>query len=172
MTILSDAIQFFDDAVNAKYDTKDIIRFLEKLDRSGDCWVWKGTVNEQGYGRLNVNYKMVFTHKIAYELQYGEIPEGLLVCHTCDNPPCCNPDHLFLGTPQENVDDMMRKGRNVGSRLKGEKVGTHKLTDEQVSEIRRRFSYRGKNGDSGLALAAEFGVRESQISMIVHNKSR
>lgn len=84
-----------------------------------DCWEWVGTTNQKGYGYTALsssgekNGKKLYTHRLAYQLTYGPIPEGMHVCHKCDNPRCCRPDHLFLGTHQENMSDMVSKGRST-----------------------------------------------------------
>jgi hypothetical protein len=89
------------------------IRFWEKVEKSDGCWLWTGSVTKSGgYGQLSVNGKPVRAHRFIYELLHGPIPVGMRVCHTCDNPPCVRPDHLFLGTPKDNTHDMIRKGRN------------------------------------------------------------
>lgn len=75
------------------------------------CIVWTRSVDRWGYGRITANGKQVGTHRVAYEIAYGPIPDGLLVRHSCDNPPCCNPAHLLLGTVQDNADDRVARGR-------------------------------------------------------------
>src|SRR5256885_74384 len=75
------------------------------------CWEWVGSKRELGYGQVRYKGRSARAHRIAWELTFGEIPDGRSVLHKCDNPPCINPDHLFLGTQQDNVDDMFRKGR-------------------------------------------------------------
>ena len=77
----------------------------------GGCLEYQGVRNSDGYGQIKVDGKMLLAHRVAYELAHGPIPSGLCVCHRCDNPSCCNPDHLFLGTHNENVKDMIDKGR-------------------------------------------------------------
>lgn len=79
-------------------------------DESG-CWEWTGGKNNRGYGLFKVDSKMVATHRFAYEMMVSDIPDGIFVCHKCDNPPCCNPAHLFLGTRSDNVQDCLSKGR-------------------------------------------------------------
>lgn len=82
------------------------------VDRSGECWIWTGTTNELGYGLIHVGQRRVRVHRVSWEIANGPIPEGLCVCHRCDNPRCVRPDHLFLGTQADNLRDMCSKGRH------------------------------------------------------------
>lgn len=86
-------------------------RFWEKVDRSGECWEWQGAVGHTGHGVFRDRGKNLRAHRVSYEFENGPIPLGLFVCHHCDNPRCVRTSHLFLGTPADNVHDMMRKGR-------------------------------------------------------------
>ena len=89
-------------------------RFWSRVDTSKGrfaCWEWQSFRNEKGYGKMYFMGKMKRAHRIAYELENGPVPDGLLVCHICDNPPCCNPWHLAAATPKQNTQDMINKGR-------------------------------------------------------------
>lgn len=92
-------------------------RFWPRVDKSGDCWLWTGARMKNGYGVVWLAEpigRMGLVHRVAWELTNGPIPDGLFACHRCDNPPCCNPDHLFLGTVRDNALDMVAKGRSIG----------------------------------------------------------
>lgn len=160
-----------------------IERFLAKVDIRGDdeCWPWTGAVYNKGkkerldrlgrYGRFcieNVEGKTRTrgAHKQAYMLAYGEIPDGMVVRHTCDNPICCNPKHLVLGTHKDNMDDMNTKGRC--RYLSGENHGSTKFSDEQIKEIRRRC----KAGESKTKLASEFSMSQSYVCLLAQDKFR
>jgi len=131
------------------------------------CWEYQGTINQWGYGRISCggrkNEKILLVHRLIYEYYFGVIPDKLFVCHDCDNTKCCNPDHLFLGTHIDNMEDMVKKGRAYRSR--GEKSGMHKLTTEQVMAIR-------KDTRKQVEIAKEYGVVKSTICMIKNRTSR
>lgn len=116
------------------YTTKDVERFWAKVDirTFSECWPWLGYCTEKGYGKFSPQEQYPKrAHIVAYILAFGPIRDSLLVLHTCDNPPCCNPTHLFLGTNQDNMDDMQRKGHT-----RGERNGFSKLIEQQVIEMR------------------------------------
>lgn len=92
---------------------REIKRFSKFVEKTDGCWNWIGGKNHKGYGRILIQGGSHAAHRIAYFLEFGQWPGELLVCHSCDNPSCVNPAHLWLGTPQQNMDDMVAKGRNV-----------------------------------------------------------
>lgn len=143
-------------------------RFWAKVDIKTDanlCWEWQAGKSGFGYGQFKVrSYHKVDSHRVAWELMYGETPDGLWVLHTCDNPRCCNPNHLFLGTALDNARD--KESKNRGNKA-GEHNGDHKLTAKQVEYIRSRFAV---GNILKCELAAEMGVSASTISRIVRNK--
>ncbi len=146
-------------------------RFFSKIDitEPGDCWNWNaGTVNGRGQFGFQVNRKSIpyRAPRLAYFYWVGEIPDGLFVCHRCDNPACVNPNHLFLGTQQDNIDDMWRKERGT----RGTEVAMSVLTEDQVRSIRSQYVYKSREFGAR-ALADKFGVCPESIRKIVVGKT-
>lgn len=134
-------------------------RLFQHVVKTEGCWLWTGCT-ASGYGMIKVCGKGQGVHRISYKLHKGPIPDGLLVCHTCDVRNCVNPEHLFIGTPQENTQDMVNKHRQNTPR--GESSGGAKLTESDVKEIRRLR----ENGHSLKSLAKQFGVTHPNIHYI------
>lgn len=142
-------------------------RFWAKVDKSGDCWLWTGQRVRNGYGHFFIERgrSSVKAHRFSYELANGPVPARLLVLHRCDNPPCVRPDHLYAGTPQDNMDDKMSRGR--AGFAHGEQLPHSILTDAQIREIRRRYRPRVVTLE---ALANEYGTSVTNVSNIIHRK--
>jgi len=153
-------------------------RFLCKVDKhSGvyknslttECWNWIAFKNKAGYGQFKMDGKMHRAHRVSYELYKGEITKGLVVRHSCDNTSCVRPEHLEVGTLQDNTDDMMKRGRHkCGITIqKGEKNGNVKLIEADIPQIRQML----QNGVYHKIIAELFGVSSQQISKINTGKT-
>ena len=158
---------------NRKHHPNDIVRFNKSFEINPEthCWEWLGHVGKRdGYCQMRINGKMRGAHKVSY-LLYKEdtIPEGLLVCHKCDNRKCVNPDHLFLGTYKDNMQDAVRKGRmswrgkERPELRRGEAHPSSKLSKKEVLEIR-------PSSEMGKDLAVKYGVSTNTISRIKSKK--
>lgn len=162
-------------------------RFWEKVTKTDGCWLWRGTLTN-GYGRVYSNKlrRPVFAHRASWELKNGSIPQGMWVLHKCDTPSCVRPDHLFLGTAADNVEDMHNKkrawaqvypelaranGRIHLRHLKknfGERSSNSKLTEVEARSIVREHWLDGKNFSS---LAKKYDVSSTAVSCIIKGKS-
>lgn len=140
-------------------------RFWERVEvgKPEQCWPWTAGRIPGGYGSITSGGRRLGAHRVAWEIANGPIAEGLYVCHRCDNPPCCNPAHLFLGTNRENSDDRDAKGRGNH----GANNYCSKLTWAGVAEIRTRVAA----GEPQAALAGEFGVTKTTINDVVKQRS-
>ncbi len=157
-------------------------RFNRNVSKTVGCWLWVGRKNRKGYGLLrDANGRPARAHRVAWQLANGPIPDGLLVCHRCDNPSCVRVEHLFLGTNAENLADMTRKGRRckgerhhmkgerhfAGGEFRGEQAKTAKLTAELVREIRAAHRPGRVGCDQ---LARRFGVHKSTVARIINRE--
>lgn len=159
-------------------------RLVNKVNIPDDrgCWEYLGGKDKNGYGQFWINdlRRSIPAHRAMYIAMNGQIPPNLVVCHKCDNPSCCNPDHLFLGTDNDNVQDRVKKGRSAsgdqhGSRTHPEKIrrgeanNKCKFPDTIIVEIRELYT---SGNFSYSQLSKKFGISKSQISNIVKNKQR
>lgn len=146
-------------------------RFWQRVDRSGGpdaCWIWQASIDEGGYGCFYATTEegglQIKAHRYAWILTHGKIPDGLQVCHACDNPPCVNPAHLFIGTATDNMADMIAKGRKP----RGEASGTARLTDDNVRYIREHY----RPGETTFTeFANMFGVTYHAIANLIRRKT-
>jgi hypothetical protein len=144
-----------------KLNFTQINRFIQQVDQSGkadDCWLWLGFKVESGYGSFTINGKNFKAHRVSYLLANGSINDDLLVLHSCDVRACVNPRHLFQGTPKDNSQDAVRKGRQT--KIYGERNGNRKLTRRQVQAIRRMCRERKMTQK---AIAKLFGVSGTTV---------
>lgn len=163
-------------------------RFWRFVTKTDTCWIWAGAKSDKRYGFFKIQNKMLKAHRLSYELHKGDIPEGVLVCHSCDNPPCVNPDHLFLGTHKTNAEDRMQKGRH-GDRYRGmkalaigletlrqhpekyahgERGGFAKLTNGRVREMRELYA---QGLHSQKEIAKLFDISHAQANKIINRKT-
>lgn len=168
------------------------VRFWAKVDKSGECWLWTARTDKNGYGKMrpNAHSSDVGAHRISFVLAGGVLAPGQLVLHHCDNPPCVRPEHLYAGTPKQNIDDMDRRGRRVhgntpataarGQRhwsrrqperftelLRGETNPSARLTVEIVRAIRTAYA----GGESQTSIGRRLGIPQPHISRIVLRQS-
>jgi len=134
-------------------------RLLSRIEKQDSgCWKWIGTKNKKGYGMMVYKGRIHASHRVSWQEFYGEIPEGMLICHKCDNPSCVNPDHLFVGSNQDNMDDMKQKGR--ASKSKDKQKSRRKISREKELEIIERYKTSNVTQKS---LANEFGIALNHV---------
>lgn len=130
-----------------------------RVDDKG-CVIFAGYLNRDGYGRMRVGQKLECAHRVSYAVNIGPIPDGMQVLHECDNPPCINPKHLFLGTQEENIQDMVAKGRQRG--VVGVRHHKAKLNQEKAFEIRWYAAMGRRHKD----IAAEYDITRSLVGRV------
>jgi len=146
-------------------------RFWPKVKKTKTCWLWTAATDDCGYGffRKESRGMMCRAHRVAWELEHGPIPDTMQVLHTCDNPACVNPDHLWLGTHADNMHDKVRKGRVSFGPQDGENNPASTLSDEEVTEIRREYA---TGNCTQRMLAGKYGVAQPTISKLVLRQRR
>jgi hypothetical protein len=142
--------------------TDPIIRFWSKVKKTDTCWLWEGYLDKGGYGSFKFEEKTVRAHRYSYLIHFGNLDKNLVVMHICDNPSCVRPEHLILSTQKENINDKVFKDRQA----KGSTVGTSKLSESEVKEIKSLISTL-----SYAKIAKIYNVDRSLIYLIAKGKS-
>lgn len=142
-----------------------IERFFEKVEKTSSCWLWKAHKNQKGYGMFHYK-KDMSAHKFSYLLHKGDVPKTMFVCHKCDTPSCVNPEHLWLGTNKENVQDSKDKGRNIRPTARGSLNHNSKLDETSVREIKNLL----KEGMNKKEISRRFKISYPTILNIWNNK--
>jgi len=144
--------------LKGKFIQQNINSLMSRVHKTESCWLWTGLISQDGYGKVGYNYKTYRAHRLIFELLTKQNINNKYLCHSCDNPLCVNPKHLFIGTQKDNIKDASNKNR----RAIGEKHPQHKLTEKEVLEIRNLK----KNGKTIKELSYLFKVNQSSISAI------
>lgn len=159
-----------------EYTPADVETFWSRVDKNGPvpshrpdlgpCWLWtRAKAVAGGYGIFGPSFKRVYrAHRFSWTVVHGPIPAGMFICHHCDNPPCVRPDHLFLGTNQENMRDCADKGRSKLDPQRGEAHHSATVTERQVRDIRRRYA----QSQTPKVISKELGVSYRATWCIVH----
>ena len=138
-------------------------RLLRKVTKSDTCWLWTGSTLINGYGRMRIDGRSVYFHRLSYHIYVGPIPEGHLVCHKCDVRNCVRPDHLFAGSVLDNNRDMWSKGRGKANPVW---LLHQRLSDEERDEMIRRYA----TGESGSSIAKDFGVSDQYAGQLARRR--
>lgn len=144
---------------------KYVVRFYSKINKTDTCWLWTNHLDKDGYGSMRVYKTRLQAHRLSYIIHKNNKIKNKLICHSCDNPTCVNPQHLFIGTHQDNVDDMFKKGRE--NKAKGFDLPQAKLSIDQAREIRAKWVPRKYTMKQ---LATEYGVSKGSIQKIIEHK--
>lgn len=145
--------------------------FWQKVHKTETCWIWTGAIGPLGYG----TYRGYAAHRVSYVLEYKHLEKKLFVCHSCDNPSCVRPDHLFVGTASDNGKDCYNKGRSNIDLIRGPGFRLYAttwrnktiMTINQATAIRNEY----KDGARQVALAKKYGISRNVIWKIVHGKA-
>lgn len=135
-------------------------RLMDQISVVGECWNWTGnTIGRDGRGAIKLCSERFYVHRVSYMLFVGPVPEGLEVCHVCDNPVCCNPKHLFLGTHKENMHDMISKSRGLAK--------VHKITKDDAERIRKsRMSARYLSRKFNLSIRQVYRIKSGETWIV------
>lgn len=154
-------------------------RFRSKVNKTSGCWLWTGARNSGGYGVIGRGHRsegLIRASHVSWIIHNEWLPPGLWVLHRCDNPPCINPDHLFLGTPKDNMHDCLQKGRARRNPNYGEQHHSTKLTDAQIEEIRQAWLAAPPRRHGRVAfreqLMLRYGVTGTTIKAVVRGSAR
>ena len=147
-------------------------RFWSHIERRGprECWIWFGSTVNHGHGRFRLGNRLLLAHRYSYELAHGPISDGVVICHSCDTPACCNPAHLAAGSQRRNMGECAERGRTA----RGERHPKARLTREDVDAIRAIYGKPQKYYPGNVSissLATKYGVAETTIHSIVHYKT-
>ncbi len=127
------------------------------------CWNWTAATSKSGHGIATIGGRRCYVHRYLFGIFNGPIPPGKVVRHRCDNPACCNPAHLILGTPAQNVADRCARGRSA----RGESNGRSRLSADQVIELYTRWHA----GEGSTSLATEYGITDRAVRLIIHGRN-
>lgn len=159
------------------FTSEAIERFWSLVDRSGECWNWTGRTF-RGYGVFSANGTSYRAHRVAFLISADDLPDGLCVLHRCDNPSCCRPDHLFLGTYADNSHDMVAKGRHW---MQQDPEKARKVTPAMIEEIRRMDAEQNAMPGTGVEMvwhgtqheiAERLGISRETVNNIIHRRGR
>jgi hypothetical protein len=153
-----------------------LARFWAKVDKTpghgpqGECWIWTAATMPRGYGIFGLHpyYSSFLAHRISWFIAHGLLPRDALILHTCDNPPCVRPNHLFQGTQLDNVQDCLKKGRFGCNGLRGETIPWHKLSEKDVLEIRGAYAI---DPEIYKDIADRYKITIQAVWKIIHRKS-
>ena len=145
-------------------------RFWRFVTQTDGCWEWSGCRQSHGYGQIGVERRIVYAHRLSWELHYGPIPAGLHVCHKCDNPPCVRPDHLFLGTRSDNLSDAAHKGRLADRYTPFGEQHAHAVVSDDIVRLIRSAYQKRRGTISASDLGFVFHLSESQVFNVIHRR--